>query len=317
MLGLESGGIVLHILMSDGFSPPEPEVSTHGYGILVTVFRKWLAPDALTVVEECVRQYLGVRLNKVTLFWFDGVAAVRDAESCRGLAGTDPMERSAGLGCSVGIRYHDKLLSDVVRLCAALRSKVPSSTAIICVLIPEATIPRAAMGQRGDPNGAAWLLAEALELSRVILYTCVAASGWSRLHEVEGHVSLRLQLVYSGPDEMFSHLTGECPHPLLSPEIEDGVDPAVITQKAGTGNASLEIVVSRPNPPCTPLGDGCGWRAGGRTETSVGQHLLYREGDAVSPAPLVPRLATPDDLRRSSSPARLTVAALTSTQAVP
>ena len=91
MLGLKAGGIVLRIVMPSGLPEPAPEVSTHGYGILVTVYRKWLAPDALMVIDECVRQFLGVRLNKITTFWLDGVAAVCDDVCCKGLAGKPPV----------------------------------------------------------------------------------------------------------------------------------------------------------------------------------------------------------------------------------
>ena len=318
MLGLKAGGIVLRIVMPSSLPEPAPEVSTHGYGILVTVYRKWLAPDALTVIDECVRQFLGVRLNKITTFWLDGVAAVRDDVCCKGLAGKPPVERYAGLGRTAGIRFHDELLLDVIRLCDELRSKVPVSTSVVCVLIPEEFIPQAATGQRADPNGAAWQLALTLGLSRVVLYTCVAALGWARLRGLEGYASVRIQVVYSGPAEMFSHLTGECPHALLSPELEDDIHPAVTSTGAAAGSATTpEAVVLRPNPSSMPIGDGCGFRVDAQNEPGIEQHLIRRVGEVASPAaPLVTRPATPDDLRQSTSPVGLAVAAIVSTQTI-
>ena len=88
------------------------------------------------------------------------------------------MERTAGLGFTANIRFHDKLLMDVVRLCATLRGKVPASTAVVCVLIPEGSIFRAASGLLDDPNCSAWLLADALGLAR-------AADGGAQRRAVE------------------------------------------------------------------------------------------------------------------------------------
>ena len=117
---------------------PWPTVVAHGYGIVVTVYRKWLGSAGLEMVRECVRQFLGVRLNKISMFWFDEMAAVRDSTSCYGLrAGVVPVERSAGLGFTSDIRFHDQLLVDMVQLCGALRAEVPTCTSIVCILVPE------------------------------------------------------------------------------------------------------------------------------------------------------------------------------------
>ena len=72
-------------------------------------------------------------------------------------------------------------------------------------------VPRAASGLLDDPNRSAWLLADSLGLNRVVLYSCVATFGLTRLRGTEGHAPLRLQLVHSGVDEMFGPLLGECP----------------------------------------------------------------------------------------------------------
>ena len=193
------------------------------------------------------------------------VTAVRDDASRYGLrAGSDPVERSAGLGLTANIRFHDRLLVDMVRLCSALRAKVPACTSGVCVLIPETMIPRAATGERDDPNSAAWTVAESLGLRRVILYSCVAAFVPSRLWRVEGTASLRLQIVYSGPDELFDSITGDCPNPVLSPHVPEDLGPAIEVQQPDdsdkASNSQWTVMVQRPNPPPTPAGDGCGRR---------------------------------------------------------
>ena len=129
MLGLEAGGIVLRILMSGGVLSPEPEVSTHGYGILVTVFRKWLAPDALTVIEECVRQYLGVRLKRLPCFGLMG---------WRQSAMTSPVQ-----GLLVKIRQRGRLGSAAW---SASASTTGSS------LMSSGSVPHSVQGSRSAPQ---------------------------------------------------------------------------------------------------------------------------------------------------------------------
>ena len=173
-------------------------------------------------------------------------------------------------------------------------------------------IPRAATGQRDDPNSTAWAVVGLLGLRRAILYTCVASFGLTHLRGVEATASLRLQVVHSGPVETFNGVAGECPHPELNPDVPEGVVPALEVQKpadpAEDSNSQWTGVVQRPSPARSPVGDGCCWRIGGPTAASARSHLTRRSKDA-SPnrTPLLPPAATEGDLRRSTCPSGLPI----------